>query len=186
VEALKVRHDHQCRLISATPTVTVGALPLQLKGNVVRFTLATLALLVAPFAFTGVAAPVPKEDPAKAELDKLNGTWEITSFMRAGEERLEDIGDKVIRFKNGEFTWGDNDEPSGKVASIDPSKTPKELDYTYEGQEGKPQKAIYKLDKDTFTDCFNEKDPATRPKEFKSTEENGLTVVTYKRVKKKD
>jgi uncharacterized protein (TIGR03067 family) len=132
---------------------------------------------------------VPKEDPAKAELTRLNGTWKVVSFQRAGVEQIENDTEKTITFKNGEFTWGGSDEPFGKIVSIDPTKTPKEVDYTYTRGplKDKRQKGIYTLDGDTFVDCFPEgAADSERPTEFKSTKENGLTLVTYKRIKKKD
>jgi uncharacterized protein (TIGR03067 family) len=142
------------------------------------------------FAFGSAgAAPVPKEDPAKAELTKLNGTWEVVSYVRAGVEVDPDELEKRVTFKNGEYTWGNGDEPDGKIVTIDPSKKPKEVDYTPNDgpNKDKKQRAIYQLDGDTFTDCFDGENPdAERPKEFKSTKENGLTLVKYKRVKRKD
>jgi uncharacterized protein (TIGR03067 family) len=153
----------------------------------VRSTFAAIGSLLALFAFGAAgAAPVPKEDPAKAELAKLNGTWEVVSYVRAGVERDVEPGE-TITFKNGEFTWGDATGPDGRIASIDPSKTPKELDYTYGAATDKKQKAIYQLDGDTFVDCFYSGEMEdVRPKEFKSTKENGLTLIKYKRLKKKD
>jgi uncharacterized protein (TIGR03067 family) len=154
----------------------------------VRPTFAAIGSLLALFVFGAAgAAPVPKEDPARAELARLNGTWEMVSHVQAGVERPVEGAGITITFKNGEFTWGDASSPGGRIASIDPSKTPKELDYTYGAATDKKQKAIYQLDGDTFVDCFysGEMD-GERPKEFKSTKENGLTVIKYKRLKKKD
>jgi uncharacterized protein (TIGR03067 family) len=134
------------------------------------------------------AAPIPKEtDAAKAELEKLNGTWEVTSIKIQGLEMVDKLGEKLfITFKNGEFTWSNGEQP-GKIVFIDPAKTPKQIDYTYtEGRnKSKTQKAIYKLDGDTFTDCFGDADDDARPKDFTSTKDNEQTVMVYKRVKKK-
>jgi uncharacterized protein (TIGR03067 family) len=133
------------------------------------------------------AAPVPKEDPTKAELSKLDGTWQVTSFKMKGIELIDKLPQEqlLITFKNGEFSWANEGGASGKIVVIDPSKTPKEVDYTYtEGEDkGKTSKAIYKLDGDTFTDCFGPAGSA-RPKEFTSTDENDQMVLVYKRVKK--
>jgi uncharacterized protein (TIGR03067 family) len=155
----------------------------------VRTTLVTTVSLVALFAFgSGFAAPVPKEDPVKAELNKLNGLWKVTSMQKAGVETVEeDSAELLLTFKNGEFRWGEDSQPFGKIASIDPSRSPREVDYTYNrgSDKDKVQKAIYTLDADTFMDCFGEAE-SDRPTEFKSTAENGYTLVKYKRVKKKD
>jgi uncharacterized protein (TIGR03067 family) len=155
----------------------------------VRTTLVTAISLVALFAFgSGFAAPVPKEDPVKAELNKLNGLWKVTSMQKAGVELVqEDSAEQLLTFKNGEFTWGDASEPFGKILSIDPSRSPREVDYTYNHgpDKDKRHKAIYSLDGDTFMDCFGEAE-GDRPTEFKSTADNGYTLVKYKRVKKKE
>ena len=76
-------------------------------------------------------------------------------------------------------------ENLGKVARIDPTKNPKEIDYLFnEGSnKGKTQKGIYKFDGDTYTDCCSEPG-GERPTEFKSTKENGWEIMVFKRIKK--
>ena len=135
------------------------------------------------------AAPVSKEpdDPAKTELTKLDGMWKVTSWKGSGSELLEQTENLIITFKNGECTWAGIVGPAGKITRIDPTKMPKEVDYVYTDgdQKGKIQKAIYKLEGDTFTECYNPEDEAARPREFKSTMGNGLMLVVYERVKAK-
>lgn len=145
---------------------------------------ASLLALTALIVLSPITAAPTKEekDQAKAELKKLEGSWKVISMTLAGKELDEkEIGDTVT-FKNGEYEW-EKDPGSGKITSIDPTKKPKEIDYE---ADGKKTKAIYKLDGDMFTDCFSMIDDDARPKDFKSTEENGLMVIVYKRVKKKD
>jgi len=150
-----------------------------------------LAGLLAVLVACGVlhAAPVPKDmrEAAKLELGRLDGTWRVTSMQVGGVEVVGERTELLIEYKNGEFAWVNADSHAGKIAVIDPSRTPKEVDYTFKDgpDQGKVLKAIYKLDGDTLTDCFG---PAgtDRPKEFKSTAENGLYLITYKRVKKED
>jgi uncharacterized protein (TIGR03067 family) len=100
----------------------------------------------------------------------------------------------VITFKaNGSYAYQVG--ARGKIEAVDPTKKPKEIDYVQidgdgdvvTGDDGKPavEKAIYKLEGDTFTDCFGAAGEKERPKEFKSAKENGWTLV-YKRVKKID
>lgn len=150
------------------------------------------AAVIAALSVCGFATPAPvpaAKDDSDSELAKLAGTWKVVSWKRAGVEQVtEDTPDQLIEFKkDGKFEWIENASGKGKIARIDPTKKPKEIDYTFAGGDldGKTQKALYKLDGDTFSDCFGE--PGTdRPTEFKSTKENGYSIVVYKRVKRKD
>ena len=158
----------------------------------------TARLFVAVFLaalLTGRAgsAPVPADakDEAKTELARLTGTWELVSFERAGQKMIpgDDTEKHVVTFKkDGTFAWADGFGSPGKVAVIDPSKKVKEIDYLFTGgpDEGETQKAIYKLDGDTFTDCCSLPGVKERPTEFKSTKENKCDLLVYKRVKKID
>jgi uncharacterized protein (TIGR03067 family) len=153
-----------------------------------------LVLLSFPvIAPTAPVPPAPKVD-AKTELARLAGTWEVTSYMQAGEEQAKGRK-RVIVFKaDGSYAWESG--AKGKVAAIDPAKKPKEIDYVQVDADGDPitgaddkpliEKGIYKLDGDTFTDCFTAAGEKERPTEFKSTKENGWILVVYKRVKKID
>lgn len=134
------------------------------------------------------AAPVPlgaKDTPA-SELAKLEGTWEITACDFAGRESSGHVGMRITVTKD-EFAWG-NAAVAGKVARIDPAKSPREIDYQFtEGPDaGKTAKGIYKLAGDTLTECCPPPGADARPTEFKSTAENGCYLLTFKRVKKTD
>ena len=153
------------------------------------------ALVVAslPFAvFTPASVSADPKDDEKAELARLAGTWKMTSYQKAGEERIKDQEDApeiIITFKkDGSFDWANEVGSPGKIMRIDPSKKVKEIDYLFTAgeNEGKVEKGIYKLERDTFTDCFNVPGGQERPSEFKSTKENGYSLAVYKRVKKID
>src|SRR5262249_52772918 len=62
--------------------------------------------------------------------------------------------------------------------------SPKEIDYlvTRGTAKGTTQKAIYKLDGGKFTECRAPANQDKRPAEFRSTKENGFTLITYKRL----
>jgi uncharacterized protein (TIGR03067 family) len=154
-------------------------------------------LVVALIPTVATTAPVPaapKED-AKTQLARLVGTWEVTSYLKGGEEQIGPTRKMVLTFKaDGSYAFASGSK--GRIAAIDPTKEPKEIDYVQfdrdgdevTGDDGKPllEKGIYKLEGDTFTDCFGQSGEKERPKEFKSTKENGWTRVTYKRLKKID
>ena len=137
------------------------------------------------------AAPVPpgaKETP-ETELAKLVGQWKVTSRTAAGTETVAAAGQETILIfkKEGVFTWEGTGEDMGKIAKIDPSKNPKEIDYLFTAgaYKGQTQKGFYKFEGDTFTDCCSPVGDA-RPTEFKSSKENGYEIMVAKRVKQKD
>ena len=105
-------------------------------------------------------------------------------FVLLAYARPASAADKVdvITFKNGEYAWGRNAGVHGKIARIDPAKTPREIDYSLIASPSQITRAIYKLDGDTYFDCYGPAGSA-RPKEFSSTAENGYTVMVLKRVK---
>ena len=149
----------------------------------------TFALLLA-----GVAAPAPvpvAKDTPETELARLVGKWTITSRVQGGVETItdkEEARESIVAFnKEGVFGWDGGAEEMGKIARIDPSKNPKEIDYLFTTgtYKGKTQKGLYKFENDTFIDCCTEPGQE-RPTEFKSTKENGYEIMTAKRVKKVD
>jgi uncharacterized protein (TIGR03067 family) len=144
------------------------------------------ALIIPGCIFT---APVPTQKDPKDEMEELNGTWKLISKKIQGIEAIcKNEKEAFITFKNGEYAWGQGGGQPGKIVGIDPSKSPKEVDYMYTDgvDKGKTYKAIYnRLNADTFTDCFGPAG-ADRPREFNSTRDNQLTVMVYIRVKKKD
>ncbi|HSQ56069.1 MAG TPA: TIGR03067 domain-containing protein [Gemmata sp.] len=152
----------------------------------------TAFLLISQFAVLATllvahAAPTPKDPrtPAKIDLDRLDGTWRVTSIQVAGAETHANGQELLITFKNGEFAWGNGGGNAGKITAIDPSRNPKEITYTFHDgpDKGMVLKGIYKFDGDTFTDCFG-RAGGERPAKFSSTQENGYYLMTYERVKK--
>ena len=146
-------------------------------------------------ALCGVATPAPgppaaKETPA-TELARLTGRWTVVSRQQAGMEVV--AGNKnaqtmTLSFtKEGGFAWEESPDDQGKIARIDPTKNPKEIDYLFTkgAFEGMTQKGIYKFEGDTFTDCCTEPG-GDRPTEFKSTKDNGYEIMVVKRIKKAD
>ena len=69
--------------------------------------------------------------------------------------------------------------------AVDPSKTPKTIDYQMiDGfTKGKKQLGVYELEGDTFKACFG-KPGAERPTDFTSKPGDGRTVSVWKREKK--
>jgi hypothetical protein len=106
------------------------------------------------------------EDAVKKELAAMDGEWYMVSAEREGRTLPGSYG------------------RTAKV-SVDPSKTPKTIDYAVaEGQfQGQTQLGIYELDGDDVKYCFA--DPGNpRPTDFTTRGKIGYTVGVWKRIKK--
>jgi uncharacterized protein (TIGR03067 family) len=133
------------------------------------------------------AAPAPKptkEDLVKTELAKLEGTWKIVSYQRDGAEASAEDVDAMstVTFKGLDYSFANGTK--GKITMIDPTTSPKTVDYKNESDDKNEQSqaAIYKLEGDTFMDCIA-LGGENRPKEFVSKEGTGHILIKYKRVK---
>jgi uncharacterized protein (TIGR03067 family) len=134
------------------------------------------------------AAPVPKEDKdaVKNELAKLQGSWRIVSYEIDGVKLPDEaIKDMVVTFKDSDYSFEDS-KTTGTIASIDPTKKPKQIDYKLcsGDEEGKTELAIYELDGDKFKDCIA-KPGKDRPTVFTARCGTGQSLIVYERVKKK-
>jgi uncharacterized protein (TIGR03067 family) len=131
-------------------------------------------------------------DAVKAELKKLQGTWQVTTWIDSSEQpappdeikyfTFEFKGDVLILRKDKDDTSRDP-----LKCTLNPSKEPKWIDFDV----GKPLPAmagIYKLEGDELTICVvaggvNEK-PGLRPAEFKASKEKVHALFVLKRIKK--
>ena len=132
-----------------------------------------------------------KDDPFKAERDKLRGTWLAVSLVNDGKTLM----DEKTPPKKGPTTklvydankWlikvGDKTVASG-VFKIDSTKKPKEIDIMDETgiTNDKTKLGIYELDGDTYKYCLA---PAgkPRPTDFTSKEGSGHSLGVSKREK---
>ena len=146
-----------------------------------RTLLLTVQVALLCVVAVGHAAPIPKDPrpPARIALDRLNGTWKVTSYVIAGRETIGPNSQMFITFKDGTFAWVNQPGNDGKISRIDPTKKPAEIDYVRGGQ---TYKAIYKFEGDTFIDCLSAPG-GERPTEFVSTQENGHYLMIHTRVK---
>ena len=147
-----------------------------------------VALLVVGVAVPAPVPPAAKETQA-TELAKLSGIWALASRQHGGVETVANQPNARPQFTTfsaeGIVTWSPNDMEFGRVVRMDPSKNPKEIDYTVSvgPHKGKVQKGIYKFEGDTFTDCCAPPGD-DRPTEFKSTNENGFEIMKFQKAKK--
>jgi uncharacterized protein (TIGR03067 family) len=144
----------------------------------------SLAIVLALFAVAPavLAAPGLKED--KNDLKKLQGEWQIESWIQLGQ-KINVTG--TWTFKEDKYTLdqgGDNVEDG--TIKLNQKKKPAVMDLEITGGNcaGKNQPGIYKIDGDTLTLCFAWPGVADRPTDFDSTRENRWILITLKRVKK--
>jgi uncharacterized protein (TIGR03067 family) len=142
-----------------------------------RTTVAVIAVLV-------LVADGGAQDAAKKELARLEGEWSMVSGEIDGQPLPEQMRKSAKRVaKEGETTVTINGQLFMKAKfTIDPTKKPKAIDYTFTGgpTAGKTQLGIYELDGDTVKFCFSApgKD---RPADFSTKEGSGRTLSVWKR-----
>jgi len=139
-------------------------------------------VLFAVTAALTVAADDKKDDAAKEELKKMEGTWLLVSGEDNGQmmpaEMLKTIK-AVIKGDKLSIYFGD--KAFEGTLTVDPSKKPKTMD-TVMTADKKTGVAIYELDGDNFTICVGNK--GERPKEFTGKKDSGCSLYVYKREKK--
>ena len=142
------------------------------------------SLLMAIAAGLLVAADAPKDDPAKADLDKLQGPWNLVAAVRDGKEVPEgQVRRTTIVFTVDRFVFpmesGDATSKRG-VIRVDPTKEPKEMDAT--SPEGEVSPGIYQVEGDDYKVCFAPPGRA-RPRKLTSEPGSGHLLQIWRRVK---
>jgi internalin A len=144
---------------------------------------ALLLVFLTGFLF---AADDPKDDAAKKEREKLAGTWKVTSAERDGQPDKVSKDAVTTYTADGKFSVKFADGTTGDgTYKLDPSKTPKEVDYTmnYGPNKGKPHEGIYSLEGETLKICRSDPDKP-RPKEFTTKTDSGQMLFVLTREKK--
>jgi uncharacterized protein (TIGR03067 family) len=144
----------------------------------------TLLLLVALTGLLRVSGPAPAED--KKDPGKLEGKWEPVSQTVDGKESDEDeLKNRFAVFKGGKLAFLFKGKERGTAAvKLDPGKSPKQIDITYEDgpAKGTTLKGIYKVEGDKLTICFGGFGKS-RPAEFASKPGSGTILIVQKRAK---
>ena len=119
---------------------------------------------------------------ADAELDKFQGTWQVTKASSGGKDAPEkEVAKMVITFKDDQAIPKDNPTDVAKI-KLDPVKKPAEIDFT--DKDKKVNKGVYRfIDKDTLEICMNLTDEAARPKDFVSPKDSTYIILVMKRMK---
>src|ERR1700677_3786172 len=140
-------------------------------------------VLFAVTAALALAADDKKDDAAKEELKKMEGTWLLVSGEDNGQKMPEDML-KTIKavIKGDKLSIYFGDKALEGTLSVDPSKKPKTMDTVMASDKKTTSLAIYELDGDNFKICVGTK--GERPKEFTGKKDSGCSLYVYKREKK--
>jgi uncharacterized protein (TIGR03067 family) len=122
---------------------------------------------------------------ANAELEKLSGTFAVTTFEENGKKfEGADLKKMKVVQKGAAWKFWYGDEITEGEDKVFPDKKPKEIDSTYTNglNKGKTVKGIYEIDGDTIKYCWAAP-TKDRPKAFGSKPDSGHTLMILKRVK---
>ena len=145
-----------------------------------------IGLVIGLAAVTVVPGWADEKEAVKKDMAHLQGEWSMVSGFADGQSMPAPIVKRMKRVcKEDEVTTTIGGQIFFKARiSIDPSKTPKTMDYQMtEGvTKGKEQLGIYEVEGDTFKSSFG-RPGAERPTDFTSKPGDGRTVSAWKRNK---
>jgi uncharacterized protein (TIGR03067 family) len=126
-------------------------------------------------------------DPARTDLDRLQGAWVLVSMETEGHDvAAEDFKDWTAVYEQNRITLraGERVRRRG-IVTLDPGRKPKAIntwdqDGPYEDQ---TVPGIYELEGDTLKLCFA-RPGQERPKEFTTKSGAAFLVCVYKRQKR--
>jgi uncharacterized protein (TIGR03067 family) len=101
-------------------------------------------------------AAAAKDDSTRKDRDLLQGTW-LAVGAEFGSKKLDDAQVPVHEFRyifEGDMMWATSrgkDKDQGVHFTLDPGKTPKEIDFSADTESGK---GIYALEGDTLKLCL--------------------------------
>ena len=127
------------------------------------------------------------EDETAKDLGRLQGTWVHESMQE--DPKVKRPGRKLMKLEvqEGQVTIVfENFRTFKPIVHFDASKSPKQIDFTFDegNRKDKVWQGIYQIDSDTLTLCFPvEPDGNNRPSEFTTPDNSGLRLVVLKREK---
>jgi RNA polymerase sigma factor (sigma-70 family) len=132
----------------------------------------------------------PKEDKPEADKQAIQGTWQVTTVEAKGKED-PDKGGVLAKIATQKWVFtadkvtvrmpGKKDVPAAAY-TLDPSKTPKEIDVTPEKGKGELGQGLYSLEGDVLKLCFPGPGGGPRPTELAADEAGKNIFLTLKRV----
>jgi RNA polymerase sigma factor (sigma-70 family) len=162
-----------------------GVLTAMWVAKVVRLAAVTAAVVLAGAGLIATQAWADKPPATEAKSDKLEGTWQVTTFIKDGNEGPKEDAEATKLVLSGEsFTLIHREEKVTGKFKADPSQKPAtfDIEVTEGDKAGESQMGIYELNGDTLTICTAHKG-SPRPTKFESTAGSSQNLVTLKRVK---
>jgi uncharacterized protein (TIGR03067 family) len=146
-----------------------------------------IAVLIGLVTTLNLSTQAEEKGAIKKDMAQLQGEWSMVSGSADGQPMPEDMRKEMKRVCQGDevtVTMKGQIFIHAKII-IDPSKTPKTIDYQMVGgfTKGKTQLGIYELEGDTFKASFAKPGEA-RPTDFLSKAGESRTVSVWKREKK--
>ena len=129
--------------------------------------------------------PAQKKEKGDPDLDKLSGTFLVTTFEENGKKfEGDDLKKMKVVQKGAAWKFWYGEEITEGEDKVFPDKKPKEIDSTYTNglNKGKTVKGIYEIDGETVKYCWAAP-TKDRPKAFASKEGSGHTLMILKRTK---
>jgi uncharacterized protein (TIGR03067 family) len=134
-------------------------------------------------ATIGLLGSGPAEpDPIKAELAKMQGTWQLVSAESGGKKTPDEQVKKIRVVIKGDMHsvyFGEKTIAKKVRFKIDPTKSPKTVDDFLD--DGKVIRSIYELKGDTLKSCVAPPGE-DRPKEFAAPAGSRYTLRIFKLV----
>lgn len=157
--------------------IVVITLRVMEKQNAMKYHKLSVLLLLGSVCFVHAGE-------TETDLDKLQGAWQIVSLVEKGKAIPAAETDVLeITIAKEKFSVSEK----GKVAveysiKLDPTKTPKAIDFTHEGGEnkGKTEPGIYTFEKGQLKLILDE-DRKGRPTVFEGKETASYSVMVLKK-----
>ena len=128
--------------------------------------------------------PAPEAVDARADLDKLRGSWQCVLWVFDGQRRVESEQGFESSYDGNRLTLtNEGHEYRHALVTLDPARTPKAMN-TWD-QDGpfadRTNRGIYRIEGNTLTICVALDPEAGRPTEFTSEAGSRRLLVIYRR-----
>jgi uncharacterized protein (TIGR03067 family) len=150
-----------------------------------------LRLSIRSLLLVALAALAPATDGTKEaiikERKRFAGSWKVVSLEVNGTKALDKDTTKLTVINGSDGTWSllsEGKEVSKGISTIDPTASPKTIDFTPTAGEAKDKEyvGIYELSADSRKLCFAPRERG-RPTEFASSSGSDQIVVLFAREK---